>query len=311
LGILVARYPYRMAEAVLVSVQQVETYDDTGLVRMLLDALAVLAPSGVPGPLLHAVADRYRPQSGRPATERAVGRLVEASMATRMGSDSVAVHRLTQRVVRDRARAEGTLATMAATVGECLEEDRVPLREAWERQGEGSQLVDQIDALWNAVVTDLATLDEPCAARLARLRDWMARYLHEVGESARALDAAEETLSCLETALDVRTEAVLVALESLAVVRGGPAGTRRSSRSAVGCSTWGSGCTAPTPRRRSLHAPSRPGPCACRCSRPAPASSARTTRTYAGTPADSRCSPWPPATCAPRSTPTAAVLPRE
>lgn len=215
------RYPHRMAEAVLLSVQQVEAHDDTGVVRVLLDALAVLAPSGVPGALLHAVAERHLPDSGRAATERASGRLVEASLATRMGSDSVAVHRLTQRVLQDRARAEGALARVAALIAECLEEGLIPLPEAWERREEGGQLVDQIDALWNAVGADLVVFDGPCVTALARLRGWMAQYLGHVSESARALDTAEETVFCLETTLDPQAEAVFVALETLARVRAG------------------------------------------------------------------------------------------
>ncbi|MET8133869.1 tetratricopeptide repeat protein [Streptomyces sp. NPDC005251] len=212
------RYPHRMAEAVLLSVQQVESHDDTGLVRPLLDALALLSPSGVPHPLLHAVARCHAPDSS-PAADRAVGRLVEASLATRMGTDSVAVHRLTQRVLQDRARAEETLAGAAATVGECLVEEVFDLAEAWDRREEGGPLADQIDALWNATVIALTTLDEACTTRLAGLRGWMARYLYEVGESVRALDAAEETLLCLETALGTGSEAVLTALRSLALVR--------------------------------------------------------------------------------------------
>ncbi|MGW5471289.1 tetratricopeptide repeat protein [Streptomyces chartreusis] len=212
------RYPHRAAEAVLVSVQQVEGDDDTGLVRHLLDALALLSPAGVPGALLQAIA-RRQGQESVTAVERAAGRLVEASLATRMGAESIAVHRLTRRVLQDRVRGEGTLAGAAATIGECLEEDRVPLGEAWERSEEGGQLVDQIAALWNAVVTDLASLGQGCTEGLARLRDWMARYLYEVGESGRALDAAEETLLCLETGPGTGSGAVPTALRSLAVIR--------------------------------------------------------------------------------------------
>ncbi|KAB2972642.1 tetratricopeptide repeat protein [Streptomyces sp. SS1-1] len=214
------RYPHRTAEVVLFSVQQAEAHDETGLARPLLDALALLSPSGVPGGLLRAVALRHGHDSGT-AVERAVGRLVEASLANRMGADSIALHRLTRRVLRDRVRAAGALAETATVVGECLAEDLIALHEAWERKEEGGQLVGQVEALWSAVVPDLVGLPEPCITLLVDLRDWMARYLDMVGESARALEAAEETLLRSESRGEPRSAAVLQALRLLADIRHG------------------------------------------------------------------------------------------
>lgn len=205
------RYPHRVAEAMLLAAEQVEERDPSGVVRALLEALSVLSPAGVPRELLYGVA-REAGYEDRAVVETGLGALVQASLATGTGADAVAVHRLVQRVVRERAGE--AVRTVVATVARHLEEVLVPEAEAWERREFGGQLVDQIEALWNVARGDLASYGDEEQQALVRLRRWAAYdHLGEVGAMARAFEWAVETRRLCEDALGEEAVAFRLALE--------------------------------------------------------------------------------------------------
>ncbi|MFJ5259652.1 FxSxx-COOH system tetratricopeptide repeat protein [Streptomyces sp. NPDC088387] len=205
------RYPHRVAEAVLMAVEEAERGEHGRLVRVLLEALSVLSPAGVPRDVLTGVLR----QAGFDDTadpEAALGALTQVSLATDAGADAVAVHRLVRRVVRERS-GDAIRPVVGAVAGH-LTEVLIPDSQAWERREFGGQLVDQIDTLWGVVREDLAAYDEEQQEALVRLRYWAAYdHLGEVGALARAVDWAAETRRDCERVLSEDSGAFLIALE--------------------------------------------------------------------------------------------------
>ncbi|MEV8509338.1 FxSxx-COOH system tetratricopeptide repeat protein [Actinoplanes sp. NPDC051475] len=129
-------YPHGLAEAVFLSIEDLASVDRDGHARRLLDRLAVLAPTGADAALLdHLIATD---DAGR---ERADDEPVEADalVAALSGrsltvaaeeTDRIVVHRLVQRVVRERSRHTGTLDAAIIAAATALREaaDRVGLQ---------------------------------------------------------------------------------------------------------------------------------------------------------------------------------------
>jgi tetratricopeptide (TPR) repeat protein len=205
------RYPHRVAEAMLIAAEQVEQRDPSGAVRVLLEALSVLSPAGVSRQLLHGIV-RQAGIDDADAVEAALGALTQASLAMDTGADAVNLHRLVQRVIRERA-GERIRDVVRAAVRH-LDETLIPVGEAWERREFGGQLVDQIDALWSVVRGNLASYDEEDQESLVWLRRWAAyHHLGHVGAMARAVVWSVETRRDCEAALGEEATASLSALE--------------------------------------------------------------------------------------------------
>ncbi|MGW4516303.1 FxSxx-COOH system tetratricopeptide repeat protein [Streptomyces sp. NPDC004393] len=202
------RYPHGVAEAVLLAAEQVGQRHP--VVRLLLDALSVLAPSGVPRDVLRGVAK----EAGADDTaevEAGLGALTQASLVTDAGADAVSVHRLVQRVVRERAGE--ALRPVVGAVVRHLHEVLVPEEDAWERREFAGQLVDQIGALWAVARGDLASYDQEVQNSLVGLRRWAAYdHLGHVGAMARAVEWAGETRRDCEEALGEEAAAFRLAV---------------------------------------------------------------------------------------------------
>ncbi|MFE0509558.1 FxSxx-COOH system tetratricopeptide repeat protein [Streptomyces sp. NPDC058964] len=205
------RYPHRVAEAMLIAAEQVEQQDPSGAVRVLMEALSVLSPAGVPRHLLHGIV-RQAGIDDADAVEAALGALTQASLAMDAGADAVNLHRLVQRVIRERAGERVRDAVRAAV--RHLDETLIPAGEAWERREFGGQLVDQIDALWSVVRGNLASYDEEDQESLVWLRRWAAYgHLGHVGAMDRAVVWSVETRRDCEAALGEEAAASINALE--------------------------------------------------------------------------------------------------
>jgi tetratricopeptide (TPR) repeat protein len=120
-------YPYGLAEAVLLSLDDLRHADPHGRSRQLLDCLAVLAPTGAGPELVQHLIRGDRPDlelDGLDADEgidldRVVAVLVGRSLTIPANGDAnrTVVHRLVQRVVRERCQHTGTLdAVITATI---------------------------------------------------------------------------------------------------------------------------------------------------------------------------------------------------
>ncbi|MFI7662990.1 FxSxx-COOH system tetratricopeptide repeat protein [Micromonospora parva] len=171
-------YPRTLEEATLLSVNEVEDSDPNGLVRRLIDLMAVLSEAGVRRDLL-------RDLHTEPASvDEALGGLANASV---VGFDvtgtRVAMHRLTRQVVLARARAEGRIRDV-------VRDALTLLTRATEAQpASGVDLVDHIAEVWAETQTVLVSdgEDDEMCGELLRLRRWSVERLTSMGELSRAV----------------------------------------------------------------------------------------------------------------------------
>ncbi|MFD4640954.1 tetratricopeptide repeat protein [Lentzea sp. NPDC058436] len=155
-------YPVSVVTAILLAL---EPFRGSTLVPLL----GVLSPDGVPRRLLQGFAnDELR-------------RLRRASLVEFAGRSSVLMHRLVQRVVRDRVSGVGLAAKLLL--------DHVEFGDAWQIRHRGNELVQQIDALW--ANTDPAAAPE-VTKRVLLLRVWQAGFLGSAANFSRGRVIAEE-----------------------------------------------------------------------------------------------------------------------
>ncbi|MEU5674740.1 FxSxx-COOH system tetratricopeptide repeat protein [Micromonospora sp. NPDC047753] len=171
-------YPRTLEEATLLSVSEVEHSDPNGLVRRLIDLMAVLSEAGVRRDLLRTL--RVEPAS----VDEALGGLANASVVGfDVSGKQVAMHRLTRQVMLARARTEGRIRD---TVQDAL----TLLTPATEAQpAPGVDVVDHIAEVWAEARTVLASdgEDDDIWAELLRLRRWSVKRLVDMGEFSRAV----------------------------------------------------------------------------------------------------------------------------
>ncbi|WP_283133401.1 tetratricopeptide repeat protein [Rhizohabitans arisaemae] len=196
-------HPAGTAEAVLLSVTQAEdALPDAG---RLLRVLAVLSSAGVPVTVLTGGAD---PGLGDPpptdpaaaaATQEALAALVATSLIGRTeDGTAVVMHRLIQRVIRERAIHDGDLSTAIDQAIGLLEafNGRIPDGvHTWAARGAVETLLEQTDAL-HALTGEAALLE-----RLLILRIWCGVHLTELADLTRAVSLLKETLAELEETL--------------------------------------------------------------------------------------------------------------
>jgi tetratricopeptide (TPR) repeat protein len=164
-------YPLGAATAILMAL---EPFEGSELVEML----AVLSPDGVSRQVL-----------GDSADDELV-LLHEASLVEFAGDSSVIMHRLVQRVIRDRGRESSTDQHSVERAAVLLNEVIPTDDELWASRHFGAELVRQIESL----TTNLA----PAAADRAfemtvALRLWTAHFLSETTDLARAGLIARDT----------------------------------------------------------------------------------------------------------------------
>jgi len=102
------QYPRGVAAAVLLSINQVQTQDDTGAGTALMELLAVLSTGGVRRTMIHAAGQQGLLSGGGQAggldpavVDRALARLAGASLLTfSVDGSALTVHRLVMRVIR-------------------------------------------------------------------------------------------------------------------------------------------------------------------------------------------------------------------
>jgi hypothetical protein len=176
-------------------------FETDPVTRRLLGLLAVLSPAGPFRGLLYLAADPNE-------VDDTLNRLARWSLvSTRMDRDGVLLHELTRRVVTDRLRAEDVLLGRA-TFGE---------EQAWDRRGEGDQLVAHIAALSTNAGSASASLSAEATERVLGLRQWATRQLSAVGDGVRAVELAESIRTECETLLGPEHPDSLAASDNLVI----------------------------------------------------------------------------------------------
>ena len=195
-------YPHGLAEAILLSLDDLAGVDPGGRARRLLDRLAVLAPTGADTILLNHLVHARRSAveaDGDNGELSEVDELVAVlagrslTVPTRE-ADRTVVHRLVQRVVRERCQQAGTLDRVIAAAADALREAADQIGTGWATR-----------ALIGEYATHAAALTiHPCSdltrRRLLTLRLWMLHWLRAVHNySAAAALGAELLADCEET----------------------------------------------------------------------------------------------------------------
>ncbi|WP_157125510.1 tetratricopeptide repeat protein, partial [Nocardia salmonicida] len=159
-----------------------------GRVRWLVGVMAMLSADGVEAALLEKDTD--------PLTGAAITRCVEGSLVSwSTGGRVLVMHRLTARVVRERAFAAGTLDTIAANTVAVLAPHLFNSIEAFQRRSEGARLVDHVDTLAEHVATGPPSLSADIHAAILTARRWATRQLTDAADLQRAVPHAERTVT--------------------------------------------------------------------------------------------------------------------
>lgn len=202
-------YPIGAAEALLLAIRQVETGEDASTVRRVVELISLLSPTGVHRDDLRvALPDREAAE-----IDNVVGRLSEASVVTlSLDGCTVLMHRLVQRIVRDRLLEDGLLGSRiveAATVLRALlpPADGTPARGAADRG-----LTDHILALWAAA----EPLGDETRRALMDLHLAAVRLLTARAEVFRACSVGQDVVAEHERLVPAHDDQVLGALAALA-----------------------------------------------------------------------------------------------
>jgi len=210
-------YPRGVAEAISLSIDAVTGDDPTGLTADLLGILALLSPQGVARDLLQcgppagllvapgAEAAQQRAAEGTTADgaagiDAAIGRLADASLVTFGGDDTVLAHRLTMRVVRERALHEGGGFLLVAKACLLLDAARVALGEPWLNRARVRLFAQQVVALNEHVAASPGygptgpAEAEALTLRLLNLRLWALTFLNQARDAVTQAVAIAEPL---------------------------------------------------------------------------------------------------------------------
>ncbi|WP_280493229.1 tetratricopeptide repeat protein [Nocardia asiatica] len=194
-----ADHPLRADQAILVSITAAEAAtDDPDLdtvVHWLLGLFAVLAPSGVRRELLH----HPDPELDE-LVDEAIDRCTQHSpLNWSTEADRLLAHRLTARVLLERARDADTGNELLTRVLNVLQPHLFDEGQAWAQRVEGADLVDQIEAIWASDLPVRAT-PELCG-RAVNVRFWATRQLIKTASLNRAISIAEQSRDYCERVL--------------------------------------------------------------------------------------------------------------
>lgn len=206
-------YPHPAAAALLLSIQSTEGSDPAGVVRRLLQVMAVLSPDGVRRGLL---ADLVSPD-GEEEVDTAIERCVAGSLlAWSVTGDAVIMHRLLGRVLRERDQAESCWADTVTTALVLLEPRLFAEDQAWARRDQGAHLVAQVEALWAAAGAGAGAENPELSLRELQARCWAVRQLRAAADLNRAIDLGTRVLADCRRILGVDHRVTLTAGNDLA-----------------------------------------------------------------------------------------------
>jgi hypothetical protein len=178
-------YPYRTAEAIMLSLRSVEDVDPSGRCAAVMGLVALLAEAGASRRLLHtmAAAESAGDDDAAVVTDAVLGRLTDASLVSFTLDDSVVAHRLVMRVVREQLAAEGRLIAAAAGAAQALDGVADEVGEIWQDRAWVRELAMQITAVHQHAGRDLEDSAAEAAGDLLRARGRALYLLNELGDS--------------------------------------------------------------------------------------------------------------------------------
>ncbi|GAB93446.1 tetratricopeptide repeat protein, partial [Gordonia rhizosphera] len=159
-------YPHSTAEALSLTL---DTLDAPA--HRLATIIALLAPDGVEHRILHHLThstDDADPVFTDLELDDALDDLVGLSLLTRSTDNTLTLHRLTARIIRERA-TPAQLTDAGTHAAHALEQSRIPDTDTWVHRTLGARLTTHVDTLWHHLDT---TTNTPLIVRLLSLRDW-------------------------------------------------------------------------------------------------------------------------------------------
>ncbi|OBB09569.1 hypothetical protein A5731_21825 [Mycolicibacterium conceptionense] len=214
-------YDQSTAAALLMSVDALSGEDVSGASARLIGIMAVLSPDGVSSSIFET--GRIRPtREASPLDDEPrrtafakilkrfrrqdpLGRLLSIGgeaiddgvryslLAWSMTDESLSMHRLTARVVRERASVAGKFHEMTMDALDLLESCRFDESEAWNRRDLAADLVTQIEALWDN--SEHHQSDRNIRVRLLKLRGWSVNVMHSLADFSRAAELGGRVLA--------------------------------------------------------------------------------------------------------------------
>jgi tetratricopeptide (TPR) repeat protein len=195
-------YPYRTAEAILLSLRGVMVdAEERGLATRVMELVSLLAETGISRRLLSLIASDGEPGMDVAeivdvaAVDAAVGILADASLiGFSLEDTTVVAHRLVMRVVREQFTAVGTLTGAAVEAVRVLQNLASGIGEAWRDPGGVRELAGHVSALTGYVRTGP---DSPVTdiSGLLELRLNSVYLLNMLGDSTGLAIMAAESLS--------------------------------------------------------------------------------------------------------------------
>ncbi|GAT68911.1 NB-ARC domain-containing protein [Planomonospora sphaerica] len=208
-------YPTGTAQAILLSITQAE--ESAPGIRDLLEVLAVLSPAGIPRAILYGGgADGSAPDAQVvDSVDEALAILAEASLIG-FSEDGTAVlmHRLIQRVLRERATHEDRLSQILQTTTGLLAAYNTTLPDGaatWGARAAVEVLHEQ-----TSTVYAIACRADALNPGLLNLRTWCGQYLHDLADLRRATPLLEQTLADHERVLGADHPSTLASRNNLA-----------------------------------------------------------------------------------------------
>ena len=192
-------YPYRTAEAIILSLRGVEENDPSGTCAALMGLVSVLAETGVSRRLLHAATAQPAERESEftaVTKDAALGRLAEASLVSfSVDGETVSAHRLVMRVVRERLSAGGRLGVVAADAVCALSGMANSVEETWQDRAWARELIGQIVAVHEHAGRDLEVSGAEAVQNLLRLRVRGLFLLNDLGDSIGQVLSTAEALT--------------------------------------------------------------------------------------------------------------------
>ncbi|WP_343971395.1 tetratricopeptide repeat protein [Streptosporangium amethystogenes] len=208
-------YPAGAAQAILLSLALAE--QATLGARRLLEVLAVLSPAGVARLLLHS-APILEP-GDQSEIDELLARLADTSLITFTDDgQAVLMHRLIQRVLRERAYHEARLQQAVDTATGLLATFNAPIptgAATWGARPSVEALLEHTGTLY--AIAHLADLLTP---ELLDLRGWCGRRLTDLADLPRGIALLQQTLVDSERLLGVDHPATLTSRHDLAYAYG-------------------------------------------------------------------------------------------
>ncbi|MGW2155805.1 tetratricopeptide repeat protein [Nonomuraea sp. NPDC001699] len=203
-------YPAGTAEAILLSVTQAETALPQA--HDLLEMLSVLSPAGVPLEVLQA----WSTPDGEPLQLRTLlADLADTSLiAFSEDHSAILMHRLVQRVLRDRAAHHGDFDAILSRATDLLHAFKTTLPDGvhtWAARGAVEVFIEQTDALYRH-----AHLREGPSSDLLELFSWCGHYLYALADLTRAVALREVAVVDHERVLGADHPSTLTSRNNLA-----------------------------------------------------------------------------------------------